>query len=96
MESDQGCPVPIFHLFKMKKTLAGQVGVEHVGRIFPSTMNFSINRVKMKEKRRERERECVCAHARTRVCVLGIDNRICPKKKRICKQITKIIYKIFK
>ena len=94
MESDQGCPVPIFHLFKMKKTLAGQVGVEHVGRIFPYTMNFSINEVKMKEKRRERERESVCVRARA--CVLGIGNRICPKKKRICKQITKIIYKIFK
>ena len=78
MESDQGCPVPIFHLFKMKKTLAGQVGVEHVGRIFPSTMNFSINEVKMKEKRRERERECVCARARV---FWGLVIEYVPKKK---------------
>ena len=43
----------------------------------------------MKEKGRKRERESVC--------VLGIGNRICPKKKKkICKQIAKIIYKIFK
>ena len=80
MESDQGCPVPIFHLFKMKKTLAGQVGVEHVGRIFPYTMNFSINEVKMKEKRRERERESVCVCARVRV-FWGLVIEYVPKKK---------------
>ena len=40
----------------------------------PQWGGFTINEVEMKEKGRKRERESVC--------VLGIGNRICPKKKK--------------